>query len=118
MKRFSAALMAAVTALSLSTAVAQAKDQTSSTISDYETGRWLIDNASNPDNVHPGFGSAIDAYEDTPANAWALKSSLKNDAANNYRIGTTYTILWATGLTLSIASILAYLAREAGLLPK
>ncbi|MCS4490373.1 MULTISPECIES: hypothetical protein [unclassified Corynebacterium] len=120
MKRFSAALMAAVTALSLSTAVAQANDVTSSTITDEQYTYWWLKKFFDPNGngIHPGYGSALSSSEDKPADNAAIQSSLKNDAANDYRIGTTYTILWATGLTLTLVSILVETARANGLLPK
>lgn len=143
MKRFTAAALAATTALSLAAVPAQAADDNlylrglnrpggSSAVTDAELGGYLIGaglvEGANELNLtdNEGVTSSIrnmverDAKNDTErfgnAADGALKSSFKNDANQGYKLGTTFEILLGTGIAAVLLAALGG-AAYAGMIP-
>lgn len=143
MKRFTAAALAATTAISLAAAPAQAADDNlylrglnkpggSSAVSDEELGAYFIGaglvEGANELNLtdNEGVTSSIrsmaerDAKNNTErldnAADGALKSSFKNDANQGYKLGTTFEILLGTGIAAVVLAILGG-AAAAGVIP-
>ena len=126
MKRFAAGVVAAATALSLSTGVASAQTQ-----GDWEDAGTLIgagfvaaaNGISDPHQESSKTSSdAIDdmdsdaARGSTKAHAKFYKSSWKNDAENDYALGTTADIIWGVGIAAAVLGA-AYTAVQNGLIP-
>ncbi|SQG63539.1 Uncharacterised protein [Corynebacterium renale] len=109
MKRFVAGVLAVATACSLSTGVANAK--TSSEITDEEAIAYGILKAVE-EKAAPGTGLTsslkdVVASVDKPEDLEVLNSSVRNDAANGYKLGTTYEILLGTGIAATVLAAIA-----------
>ncbi|OHF40317.1 hypothetical protein [Corynebacterium sp. HMSC074A01] len=132
MKRIAAASLAAVTALSLAAAPAQAlpaaNHDSSSKVTDEELGIYagaaVIAEAleegrgfskpyaqSSEDGV---FKPSSEANKDSKTSP--LTSSLKNDANQGYPLGTTYDILVGTGIAVAVLAVLGGVAAS-GVIP-
>lgn len=143
MKRFTAAALAAATAISLAAAPAQAADDNlylrglnkpggSSAVTDRELAGYalaagLVEGFSEADLTNnKGLTSSVrDMLERDEKNKThkfddaakgALNSSLKNDANNGYKLGTTFEILLGTGIAAVLLAALGG-AAYAGVIP-
>lgn len=136
MKRFTAAALAATTAISLAAAPAQAAElsdlaighDSSSQVTDAElTGYALAAIAAEFANKGDGFsapymGSSKAGLFETTSDATeaqisqALQSSARNDANKGYKLGTTYDILVGTGIALAVLAAVGG-AAAAGVIP-
>ena len=142
-KRFTAAALAAATAISLASAPAQAADDNlhlrelnkpggSSDVTDLELAGYFVAagivegaNGANITN-NQGVTSSIrsiaerDSKNGTErlgeAAEGALNSSFKNDANNGYKLGTTFEILLGTGIAAVLLAALGG-AAYAGVIP-
>lgn len=128
MRRGIPLVLATVTALSLSTGVAAAKP--SSEVGIYEASAYVAEKV-HQEAVDPGTGvtSSFSHVTETIGNNsqppedigefigdWsALLSSAKNDAANGYKLGTTYEIVRGTGIAVTVIGILLVIAKVANL---
>ena len=120
MKRFAAGVVAAATALSLSTGVASA--QTEGDLEDLGT-LIGVNGVSEP---HQGSAktssNATDSWDSDAKRGSAKahidfnKSSWENDAKNGYALGTTADILWGVGIAAAVLGA-AYTAVQNGLIP-
>lgn len=100
-RRITAAAIATVTALSLTTGVANAK--TSSEVTDAEAGFYVTGELLKG-NVATSSGSSESV--DTTGKVDPIKvigSSLKNDTAQGYPVGTTIQILAGFGIAGAVA---------------
>jgi len=138
MKRFTAAALAAATAMSLAVAPAQAdevlylrglnKPEGSSSVTNEELGGYMISaavveearqaNLTNNKGVTSSIRDMAERDEEKFADAakGALNSSLKNDANNGYALGTTFEILLGTGIAALVLAVLGG-AAYAGVIP-
>lgn len=143
MKRFTAAALAAATAMSLAVAPAQAADDNlylrglnkpggSSSVTNQELGAYMFSaglveeaNEANLTNNHGATSSIRDMGERDAksgtknllnATQGALNSSFKNDANNGYKLGTTFEILLGTGIAAVVLAALGG-AAYAGVIP-
>lgn len=126
MKRFAAGVVAAATALSLSTGVASA--QTEGDWEDLGTliGAAVIGEVNGYSQPHKASTeTSSDAINDMDSDAarGSAKahvdfntSSWQNDAKNGYALGTTADILWGLGIAAAILGA-AYTAVQNGLVP-
>lgn len=119
MKRFTAATLAAATALSLAVAPSQAAERKSpSEVTDAEVLAYIVA-AGLAEAIQPGSGFSGPAAGSSEKGLLPddISSSLKNDVANGYKAGTTYDILVGTGIALGVLVLLGGGAAAAGLLP-
>ena len=126
MKRFAAGVVAAATALSLSTGVASA--QTEGDLEDLGTliGAGIIAGVNGTSELHEGSAKtssdAMKGMDSDAARGSAKahvdfnKSSWENDAENGYALGTTADILWGVGIAAAVLGA-AYTAVQNGLIP-
>lgn len=126
MKRFAAGVVAAATALSLSTGVASA--QTEGDWEDLGTlvGAGIVAGVNGVSEPHEGSAKiSSDAIKDMDSDAARgsakahvdfNKSSWENDAKNGYALGTTADILWGVGIAVAVLGA-AYTAVQNGLIP-
>lgn len=119
MKRFTAAALAATTAISLAAVPAQAAEaKASSEVSDAEAIAYG-QAAYLTGHITPTMKSIIERQARTDKNvdpAESLTSSIKNDAASGYKLGTTFDILWGTGVAVVLLGALAA-AASSGVIP-
>lgn len=112
MKRFAAGVVAAATALSLSTGVASAA----------QPGESTVDGIVKEFVSAPHWGSikgSSDSLEDEKSSkAWNnfYQSSYDNDLEQEYKLGTTADILWGVGIAAAVLGA-AYTAVQNGLVP-
>ena len=113
MKRFAAGVVAAATALSLSTGVASAA----------QPGEHIVDGFVKEVVSGPHWESAkgsakLSSGNESSSNAWAdiYGSSYKNDKKQEYKVGTTADILWGVGIAAAVLGA-AYTAVQNGLIP-
>lgn len=102
MKRFLAGTLAVATAFSLSTGVAGA--MTSSEVSDeyletYSRLAGYVEGQQKGAGLTSSMRDIMLNYSGNESDYGSLYSSMKNDAANGYRLGTTMDILIGTGVT-------------------
>ena len=121
MKGFTAASIAAATALSLVAMPAQAAEKKSSEISDeyaigYIWGGIVKDRINKGTGLTPSMRSILKNYKEGDDTS-ALDSSLRNDAANGYKVGTTFDILLGTGITALLLALIGGAAAYQGLIP-
>ena len=143
MKRFTAAALAAATAFSLAAAPAQAADETaflrglnkpggSSTVTETELASYaiaagLVEGLNEAELTNnEGLTSSVrdmiardeknKTHKFDDAAKGALNSSLKNDANNGYKLGTTFEILLGTGIAALVLAVLGG-AAYAGVIP-
>lgn len=122
MKRFAAGVVAAATALSLSTGVASAAGdpnaQNGSSNDAYTTGYVIAGFAKEVVGQDGVTSSVENIAENSKAdgNRSPLFSSFKSDAANGWKVGTTFDILWGTGVAVAVLGA-AYTAVQNGLIP-
>lgn len=143
MKRFTAAALAAATAFSLAATPAQAADDVaylrglnkpggSSAVTDtelagYAVAAGLVEGLNKADLTNnQGLTSSVrdmverDEKNNTnkfsDASKGVLNSSLKNDANNGYKLGTTFEILLGTGIAAVLLAALGG-AAYAGVIP-
>ncbi|MGV0393649.1 hypothetical protein [Corynebacterium riegelii] len=121
MKRFTAASVAAATALSLVAMPAQAAEKKSSEVSDLEAGAYVLEGIGKEvvkkgSGLTPSMRSIFKNYEKGD-DVSALESSLRNDAANGYKVGTTFDILLGTGITALLLALIGGAAAYQGLIP-
>ncbi|MDC7109003.1 hypothetical protein [Corynebacterium afermentans] len=136
MKRFTAAALAAATAMSLAVAPAQADGlndlaighESSSQVTEAElTGYALAAIAAEVAKPGAGFSkpymgsseSGLFKTDDEASEAQlnkALNSSARNDANKGYPLGTTYDILVGTGIAAAVLAVLGG-AAYAGVIP-
>lgn len=107
MKRFTAAALAAATSLALVAMPAEAAEtKRSSEITDAQAGAYMILGAlveANKEGAgvsQPFLRSSENGVPD------AATSSIKNDVAKGYKIGTTWDILVGTGIAAAILAVL------------
>ncbi|ACP31710.1 hypothetical protein [Corynebacterium aurimucosum] len=100
MKRFAAGVVAAATALSLSTGVASAAGdpnaKNGSSNDAYTTGYvigGILKEAAGQDGMTSSVENILENREDDQSRT-PLFSSFKADAANGWTVGTTFDILW------------------------
>ena len=130
MKRITAAALAATTALSLAAVPAQAEEDTlknienavnpkkASEVNDaYLAG--YITQAKVREKLEPGTGYSGPFKSSSEKNQVpkSATSSLKNDAARGYKVGTTYDILVGTGIAAAVVAVLGLGAAAAGMIP-
>ena len=125
MKRFAAGVVAAATALSLSTGVASA--QTEGDLEDLGTliGAGIVAGVNGVSEPHQGSAktssNATDSWDSDAKRGSAKahidfnKSSWENDAKNGYALGTTADILWGVGIAAAVLGA-AYTAVQNGLI--
>ena len=120
MKRFTAASVAAATALTLLGAPAQAETKASSEVTDAEAIGYALGKQA-AERVKPGSGVS-GPYKSSSEKGLvpnSATSSLRNDAARGYRLGTTWDILVGTGIAAAVLAVLgggAWAAQQ-GLIP-
>lgn len=119
MKRFATAAVTAATALSLSTGAAFAQDANAvhGSSNDAYTAGYII-GAALKEELNPGTGftsSLRNSYNDGSDKS-ALLSSIKADAANGWKVGTTFEILLGVGIAAAVG-LAGLAAANAGLLP-
>lgn len=118
MKRFTAAALAAATAVSLAAAPAQAATKSPSQVTDEEAIAYVVA-AGIAEAIKPGSGFSGpyggSSQKDLIPND--ISSSVRNDVANGYKVGTTYDILVGTGIALGVLALLGGGAAAAGLIP-
>lgn len=126
MKRFTAASLAAATALTLVAMPAQAETKdnkkTSADSDIYVAGyvmRGVVKEGLNPGTgLTPAMKSILKDYKEGD-DISAVESSLRNDAANGYKVGTTFDILLGTGISAVLLALIgggAWAAQQ-GLIP-
>ena len=130
MKRITAAALAATTALSLAAVPAQAEEDTlknienavnpkkASEVNDaYLAG--YITQAKVREKLEPGTGYSGPFKSSSEKNQVpkSATSSLKNDAARGYKVGTTYDIPVGTGIAAAVVAVLGLGAAAAGMIP-
>ena len=143
MKRFTAAALAAATAMSLAVAPAQAADEVaylrglnkpggSSAVTDTELAGYalaagLVEGLNEAELTNnEGITSSVrdmlerdeknKTHKFDDASKGVLNSSLKNDANNGYKLGTTFEILLGTGIAVVVLAALGG-AAYAGVIP-
>lgn len=122
MKRFTAASVAAATALSLVAAPAMAAEtKSSSEVSDLEAVGYVVGSLF-AEEITPGSGvtssvkNILEDYEKGD-DLSVLDSSVRNDAAKGYKLGTTFDILLGTGIAALVLALLGGAAAYQGLIP-
>ncbi|MCZ9298915.1 MULTISPECIES: hypothetical protein [Corynebacterium] len=122
MKRIAAGVVAAATALSLSTGVASAAGdpnaQNGSSNDSYTTG-YIVGSIVKEAAGQDGMTSSVEEIAENSkadGNRSPLFSSFKSDAANGWKLGTTFDILWGTGVAVAVLGA-AYTAVQNGLIP-
>lgn len=122
MKRFATAAVAAATALSLSTGAAYAQDPDPNAVhgssSDEYTAGYVL-GAAIKEGLNPGTGvtsSLRNSIDNGKEISSALGSSAKADAANGWKVGTTFEILLGVGIA-AVVGLAGVAAANAGLLP-
>ena len=134
MKRITAAALAATTALSLAAVPAQAEEDTlndtlqnienavnpkkASDVNDAYLGAY-IGQAKVRERLEPGTGYSGPFKSSSEKNQVpkSATSSLKNDAARGYKVGTTYDILVGTGIAAAVVAVLGLGAAAAVMIP-
>lgn len=134
MKRITAAALAATTALSLTAVPAQAEeDPLNDTLQKFEKAvkpkkasevsdaylAGYIAQAMVREKVKPGTGFSGPYKSSSEKNQVpkSATSSLKNDAARGYKVGTTYDILVGTGIAAGVLALVGAAAAAAGKIP-
>ena len=134
MKRFTAAALAATTALSLAVSPAQAEeDRLNETLENLETavnptkasevtdgylaGYKIKSEARELRNPGSGYSGPYKSSSDKNLVPKSATSSLKNDAARGYKLGTTYDILVGTGIAAGVLALVGAAAAAAGKIP-
>lgn len=136
MKRFTAAALAAATAVSLAAAPAQAandeqlylrgldKPGGSSQVTDREVAGYIIaggvveaakdEGLTNNKGLTSSVRSMVEnnSKEANEAAGNALGSSFKNDAQNGYPVGTTFEILLGTGIAALVLALVGGAASQ------
>ncbi|TRX43375.1 hypothetical protein FNY91_05415 [Corynebacterium guaraldiae] len=130
MKRFTAGVVAAATALSLSIAPATAAEKGSSEVSEAEVFGYILEQGFKEAVGGDGFASSVDYGIEKGAEAISSKgsstpeeinealetagsakdvamSSLKNDTAKEYPVGTTAEILVGTSIAAIVLGLIA-----------
>lgn len=120
MKRFATAAVTAATALSLSTGAAYAQDPNAvhGSSSDEYTAGYVL-GAAIKEALNPGTGvtsSLRNSIDNGNEISPALGSSAKADAANGWKVGTTFEILLGVGIA-AVVGLAGVAAANAGLLP-
>lgn len=122
MKRITAAALAATTAVSVFAMPAQAaetsKPASSSEVSDEAAAAYLVA-AALAEAISPGTGisAPFKSSSDKGLVTADITSSLRNDAYNGYKVGTTYDILVGTGIAAAVLAVLGVGAAAAGVIP-
>ena len=134
MKGITAAVLAATTALSLAAVPAQAEEDTlNDTLENLETAvnpkkasdvndaylagykaQARVREELNPGTGYSGPFKSSSEKNQVPKSA---TSSLKNDAARGYKVGTTYDILVGTGIAAGVLALVGAAAAAAGKIP-
>ena len=130
MKRITAAALAATTALSLAAVPAQAEEDTLKNIENAVNPKKASDvndaylagyitQAKVREKLEPGTGYSGPFKSSSEKNQVpkSATSSLKNDAARGYKVGTTYDILVGTGIAAAVVAVLGLGAAAAGMIP-
>ena len=130
MKRITAAALAATTALSLAAVPAQAEEGNQKDLSDIVSP----DRASDVTDAHlaaaklkaearelrnegSGYSGPYKSSSEKNLVPKSAKSSLKNDVARGYKLGTTYDILVGTGIAAGVLALVGAAAAAAGKIP-
>ena len=134
MKRITAAALAATTALSLAAVPAQAEEDTlndtlqnienavnpkkASDVNDAYLGAY-IGQAKIRERLEPGTGYSGPYKSSSEKNLVpkSATSSLKNDVARGYKLGTTYDILVGSGIAAGVLALVGAAAAAAGKIP-
>ena len=130
MKRFTAAALAATTALSLAAGPAQAEEGNQKDLSDivspnrasdvtdaHLAGAKLKAEARELRNEGSGYSGPYKSSSEKNLVPKSAKSSLKNDVARGYKLGTTYDILVGTGIAAGVLALVGAAAAAAGKIP-
>ena len=116
-RRFIAASLAAATALSLSVSPAQAQvDIELPMTSSYESSSKRIEKRLDDANASGNPKERVRAIDIASAFEEFMKPSVENDMNNAYKIGTTFDILWGTGLAVAILAAAGGYAYQNGLI--
>ena len=130
MKRITAAALAATTALSLAAVPAQAEEGNQKDLSDIVSP----DRASDVTDAHlaaaklkaearelrnegSGYSGPYKSSSEKNLVPKSAKSSLKNDVARGYKLGTTYDILVGSGIAAGVLALVGAAAAAAGKSP-
>ena len=127
MKRFTAAALAATTALSLAAVPAQAEEGNQKDLSDIvspnrasdvtDAGAKLKAEARELRNEGSGYSGPYKSSSEKNLVPKSAKSSLKNDVARGYKLVTTYDILVGTGIAAGVLALVGAAAAAAGKIP-
>ena len=130
MKRITAAALAATTALSLAAVPAQAEEGNQKDLSEIVSPNRPSDvtdkhlagakvKAEARERLNPGTGYSGPYKSSSEKNLVpkSAKSSLKNDVARGYKLGTTYDILVGTGIASGVLALVGAAAAAAGKIP-
>ncbi|WCZ35568.1 MULTISPECIES: hypothetical protein [Corynebacterium] len=130
MKRITAAALAATTALSLAAVPAQAEEGNQKDFSDIVSPDRASDvtdghlaaaklkaEARELRNEGSGYSGPYKSSSEKNLVPKSAKSSLKNDVARGYKLGTTYDILVGTGIAAGVLALVGAAAAAAGKIP-
>ena len=130
MKRITAAALAATTALSLAAVPAQAEEGNQKDLSDIVSPDRASDvtdghlaaaklkaEARELRNPGSGYSGPYKSSSDKNLVPKSATSSLKNDVARGYKLGTTYDILVGTGIAAGVLALVGAAAAAAGKIP-
>ena len=130
MKRITAAALAATTALSLAAVPAQAEEGNQKDLSEIVSPNRPSDvtdkhlagakvKAEARERLNPGTGYSGPYKSSSEKNLVpkSATSSLKNDVARGYKLGTTYDILVGTGIASGVLALVGAAAAAAGKIP-
>lgn len=114
-RRFIAASLATATALSLSVAPAHADIELPMT-SSYESSSKRIDKRLKDANASGNSKEIVRAIDIASAFEKFMQPSYDNDLNNGYKLGTTFDILWGTGLAVAILAAAGGYAYQNGMI--
>lgn len=130
MKRITAAALAATTALSLAAVPAHAEEGNQKDLSDivspdrasdvtdaHLAGAKLKAEARELRNPGSGYSGPYKSSSEKNLVPKSAKSSLNNDVARGYKLGTTYDILVGTGIAAGVLALVGAAAAAAGKIP-
>ncbi|WP_297850776.1 hypothetical protein [uncultured Corynebacterium sp.] len=117
-RRFIAASLATATALSLSVAPAHADidDIELPMTSSYESSSKRIDKRLKDANASGNPKEIVRAIDIASAFEKFMQPSYDNDLNNGYKLGTTFDILWGTGLAVAILAAAGGYAYQNGMI--
>lgn len=114
MKRFATAVVAAATALSLSTGTAGAQEVDLDTLE--SVANFLTAAQNGVSHLHDGSSAGSSDNADAAEAFFNFHgSSYKNDVNAGYEAGTTADILWGVGIAAAVVGALVAAAKAAGI---